>query len=112
MEERLPNEGASAPERQLETGKTILERIRSRTNGNTGYFENWDDEDLFSAIYLTPRTAAVPEIILAEPLNDVRAMFAQVFGGVREELAVRLGWEESVWVYVDASLTASRPHSG
>jgi hypothetical protein len=99
-------ERESDRERQrLQTvGQPIVEKVRRRTNDNTGFFENFDDEDLFVPIYLTERNTAVPDVILDEPLADVRAIYAQVFGCIREELAERLGWEESVWVHVDACL--------
>jgi hypothetical protein len=82
-------------------GLEILESVRAATNDNSGHFLNMDDDDLFRQIYLTERKQPIPDAILNDPLSDIRAMYAQVFGGVRDGLAARLGREEQVWVYID-----------
>ena len=88
-------------ERYRALGLPIVEKIRHGTNNNTGYFLNFDDGDLFTEVYLTERAGAVPEAILDDPFLDIRAMYAQVFHGVREQLAEEHGMLEQVWIYVD-----------
>ncbi len=94
---------------KLLIGRAIVERIRKEANVEDGYFGTTEaDEDLFRELYLTERHAAVPERILSDEYGgieqDIRSIFALVFDGVRTELDLRMGREESHWLYVDAAM--------
>lgn len=112
--ERLSQEPPSQPDpreqERLDIGRHILDRIRADANGEFGYFGSGEpDEDVFRALYLTERETAVPEQFVSDDLlhelsMDVRAMYGQVFNGLREELWERMGRQESFWVVIDPAV--------
>ena len=101
-EERDPREAE-----QIAIGLGIVGRIRTEVNAPNGYFDTGDPEqDIFSDLYLKERDGAVPEHLVSDGGSssieqDIRVMLASVFNEVRTELDLRMGREESHWVYVD-----------
>jgi hypothetical protein len=92
---------------RLALGMGIVERVRLRANGETRYFSGEDGRDFFHQLYLEPRTTAVPEDLAGEwdeRTSDVRALYAQVFDAVREELDERMGRDESHWLDIDVAI--------
>lgn len=92
---------------RLAIGQAIVQRVRERANGESRYFAGEDDQDFFRELYLKSRTTAVPEGLVGESYeltSDVRAIYAQVFDGVREELEERMDREESHWLDIDVAL--------
>lgn len=92
---------------RLAIGQAIVGRVRERANGETRYFAGEDGQDFFRELYLEPRSTAVPEALAGEAdelISDVRAIYAQVFDAVREELEERMGREESHWLDIDVAL--------
>ena len=92
---------------RLAIGQAIVGRVRERANGDARYFAGEDGQDFFRELYLEPRSTAVPEQLAGEAdelSRDVRAIYAQVFDAVREELDQRMGREESHWLDIDVAL--------
>ncbi len=102
-----PNDIDRREAERLDLGMSIVERVRERANGESRYFAGEAGYDFFRELYLEPRSTAVPEQLAgdADELNgDVRAIYAQVFEAVREELEARMGREESHWLDIDVAL--------
>lgn len=112
MNERPSNhpETTDALEQErLAIGQAIVDRIRVEANESSGYFPGSDPEqERFRELYLTERHLAVPEVIAGDDVyGDVRSVFALVFNEVRSELDLRMGREESHWLYIDAAVDDS-----
>ena len=91
-------------EERLAIGRSIAERIRSETNNEYAHFSGDEDEDVFAALYLTERDGCLPGRFVGDDLLlDIRALYYQVFDGIREELEARLGRHDFIWVAVDPS---------
>jgi hypothetical protein len=106
MQEKEPTE--QTHERHLATGRRIVGRIRDDANGGDGYFYSGDDEDLLRSLYLTSRDTAIPEHLLSDDYlhdihGDIRALYGQVFNGIRAELIENYG-PSTIWVVVDPGI--------
>ena len=89
---------------RLAIGRSIVERIRSEANNEYGYFSGREGEDVFQTLCLTERDRCIPDHLTGDDLLlDIRAMYCQVFDGLREELRERLGLQEFLWLAVDPS---------
>ena len=89
-----------------ERGRAILANVAQATNADDAYFAPVrDDEDVFRSLYLTPRAGVVPEHLLSDDVAhelraDIRALYGQVFNGVRDAL-VDSSDGRPIWVVVD-----------
>ncbi len=94
-----------ADNERLEIGQAIVQRIRSETNNEYAYFSGHDEgEDVFVTLYLTERDRCLPDHLIGDDLLlDIRAMYCQVFDGLREELRSRLGIQDFLWLAIDPS---------
>ena len=98
------SEREESSEERLAIGQSIIERIRRETNHEYGYFSGDEGEDVFVSLYLTERDSCLPAHLTADDLLlDIRAMFCQVFDGLRDELKSRLGIADPLWLAVDPS---------
>src|SRR3989304_9856120 len=92
------------PDESLDMGRSIVGRIRSEANAEFAYFSGDEGEDVFATLYLTERDRCLPDHLIGDDLLlDIRAMYCQVFDGLREELRSRLGISEFLWLSVDPS---------
>ena len=107
--QHMQSSGTRAKRSSSLLGFAIVGRTRAEVNAPNGYFDTGDPEqDIFTDLYLKERDGAVPEHLVSDGASssieqDIRVMLASVFNELRNELDLRLGREESHWVYVDAA---------
>ena len=95
-------EGENRDEELISIGRSIVDRIRRETNDEYAYFSP-GESDVFRTLYLTESDRCLPDHFIGDDLlRDIRAIYAQVFDGLREELRDRLGLR-GLWLAIDPS---------